>query len=146
MPSKSLEIRCTDLSELPNIASQIDNSWPSYSIWLLEGEMGAGKTTFSKAICAFWGVVDIVSSPTFSIINEYHTSFGEIIYHFDFYRIKDEEEAEDIGTTEYFYSGNRCLIEWPLKIPHLIPSKHLKIELLLGDGNERIFRITPYGE
>ena len=131
---------------LPLVVAQIHNSWPNYAIWLLEGEMGAGKTTFAKAICAFWGVAETVSSPTFSIVNEYQSANGEIIYHFDFYRIKDEAEAEDIGATEYFYSGKRCLIEWPIKIPHLIPSKHLKIELLLGDGNERIFRITPYGE
>ena len=141
-----MEIRCQDLNELQSVAAQIDNTWSSYSIWLLEGEMGAGKTTFAKVICAFWGVTETVSSPTFSIVNEYQSLKGEVIYHFDFYRIKDEEEAEEIGTTEYFYSGNRCLIEWPIKIPRLIPSKHLKIELLLGYGNERIFRITPYGE
>lgn len=140
-----MDLICPTIDFLPEIAKSIDYFGKEFKIWTLEGQMGAGKTTFSKAICQWWGVEDNVTSPTFSIINEYKSIDDEIIYHFDFYRLNHEEEAEDIGVSEYFYSGNRCLIEWPLKIPHLIPSKHLKIELLLGDGNERIFRLTPYG-
>jgi tRNA threonylcarbamoyladenosine biosynthesis protein TsaE len=141
-----MEICCHEINSLPFVAAQINDKYAEYVIWLLEGPMGAGKTTFAKAICASWGVSEMVNSPTFSILNEYQTVNGEVIYHFDFYRVKDEEEAEGIGATDFFYSGNRCLIEWALKIPNLIPSKHLKIELLLENGNERIFRITPYGE
>ena len=91
--------------------------------------MGAGKTTLIKVICKDLGVEDNVSSPTFSIINEYVSSEGESIYHFDFYRLKDEEEALDMGCEEFFYKNSLCFIEWPEKIPSLIPEEVLKVKI-----------------
>ena len=90
-------------------------------VWLFYGEMGAGKTTLIKALCQAWEVEDTVSSPTFALVNEYRTSKGQVVYHFDFYRIEDEEEATDIGLEEYFYSQRYCLVEWPTKIRNLLP-------------------------
>ncbi|NVO04349.1 MAG: tRNA (adenosine(37)-N6)-threonylcarbamoyltransferase complex ATPase subunit type 1 TsaE, partial [Bacteroidetes bacterium] len=93
------------------------------------GKMGAGKTTFIKAICLKLGVVDNISSPTFSIINEYKTSESETIYHFDFYRIKNISEAFDLGYEDYFYSNSFCFIEWPEKIEDLLPENCLKVSI-----------------
>lgn len=108
---------------------------------LFYGEMGAGKTTFIKAFCAALGVADAVSSPTFSIVNEYDSPKG-IIYHFDFYRLKNQMEALDIGLEEYLYSGNYCLIEWPEKIPDLLPESHLKILIEVLPNQQRKLTIT----
>lgn len=104
---------------------------------LLQGEMGVGKTTLIKAIAKQLGVKDMASSPTFSIVNEYGTGNGEIIYHFDLYRLNSEEEAYDMGLDEYFYSGNLCLIEWPEKTPNLIPLDHTSISIKQLPGNKR---------
>ena len=98
--------------------------------------MGAGKTTFIKAICRVIGVVDVVQSPTFSIINEYKTPGGESVYHFDFYRIKKTEEAFDIGYEDYIYSGSYCFIEWPELIAELLPPETIRVTL--SAGPERI--------
>src|ERR1700744_4853803 len=106
-------------------------------IFLFYGEMGAGKTTFIKSLCQVLGSTDNVSSPTFSIVNEYLLPAGAI-YHFDFYRLKNQAEALDIGCEEYFYSGNYCFIEWPEKIPDLLPEHFVKIEISINDGNERV--------
>ena len=97
--------------------------------------MGAGKTTFIKAICHELGVTDAVSSPTFSIVNEYiGANIG--VYHFDFYRLKNQNEALDMGYEEYFYSGHYCFIEWPEKIPDMLPAHYvsIKIEVLNDDA------------
>ncbi len=102
------------------------------NIWLLEGEMGAGKTTFVKEIVKELGTTATVTSPTFSIVNEYELS-NQYIYHFDFYRLKNEAEAYDIGVNEYFESGNLCLVEWPDKIPSLIPPHFFKIKFEIND-------------
>lgn len=93
------------------------------------GSMGAGKTTFIKAICNVLGVTDAVNSPTFAIVNEYLSADGENIYHFDFYRIKKLEEAFDIGYDNYFYSGNLCLIEWPELIEELLPDDAVRVHI-----------------
>lgn len=111
---------CKNLSELNVIAEQIAELLKNSNIVLFKGEMGAGKTTLISLICKYYGVTDNVSSPTFSIVNEYHTSEGEIIYHFDFYRINKLSEVYDLGYEDYFFSGNKCLIEWPEKIEPLI--------------------------
>lgn len=110
-------------------------------VWLFHGEMGSGKTTLIKAICKELGVEDMVSSPTFSIVNEYRSGRGNI-YHFDFYRIKNEAEAYDIGTDEYFYSGQYCFVEWPDKIPSLIPSAHVAITIQADDNEHRTIAIS----
>lgn len=93
------------------------------------GTMGAGKTTFIKAICNVLGVTDAVNSPTFAIVNEYLAADGSNIYHFDFYRIKKLEEAYDIGYENYFYSGNLCLIEWPELIEELLPDDAVRVHI-----------------
>jgi tRNA threonylcarbamoyladenosine biosynthesis protein TsaE len=98
--------------------------------------MGAGKTTFIKALCLQLGVTDTVSSPTFSIVNEYESPGGSV-YHFDFYRLKDQSEAFDLGYEDYLYSGQYCLIEWPEKIPDLIPPRVVKVNLELTDDDKR---------
>jgi tRNA threonylcarbamoyladenosine biosynthesis protein TsaE len=96
-------------------------------VWVLEGDLGVGKTTLAKAICKELGVKETMASPTFSIVNEYHDGQGKSIFHFDFYRLKKESEAYDIGVEEYFDSGNLCLLEWADRIPGLLPEKYFKI-------------------
>jgi tRNA threonylcarbamoyladenosine biosynthesis protein TsaE len=110
-------------------------------VWLFFGDMGAGKTTLIKAICAALNVEELVNSPTFSIINEYQAAAGKV-FHFDFYRIKNEAEAHEIGTEEYFYSGDYCFIEWPEKIPSLIPSAHVNISIQTEDNEHRTIAIS----
>jgi len=101
--------------------------------------MGVGKTTFIKALADRLGVKDMTSSPTFSLVNEYETQDGDILYHFDLYRLNSEEEAYDMGIDEYFYSGNLCLIEWPEKTPNLIPLDHTAITMKqLPDGRRHV--------
>lgn len=122
------------------------------TIWAFYGEMGAGKTTLIKAIAKRLRVEDNVHSPTFSIVNEYgcrlQNSIGasyDIIYHFDFYRIKNETEVLDIGIDEYFDSNKLCLIEWPQKIPSLLPENHLKIEISTTSHTSREIEISHHG-
>lgn len=109
-----------------------------FSIFLFQGEMGAGKTTVIKNLCTFMGVVDKVSSPTYSLVNEYQTELGEVVYHFDFYRINDEFEALDMGVEDYLNSSDLCLIEWPEKIQSLLPNKHLLIAIHEIDGKRKM--------
>jgi tRNA threonylcarbamoyladenosine biosynthesis protein TsaE len=130
------------LNEIAEWSKKLLIEYSDYKIWLFEGEMGAGKTTLIKEICHNLGVSQNVSSPTFSIVNEYVTLEKQTIYHFDFYRLKHETEALDIGADEYFNSGNLCLIEWPSKIPSLIPSQHITIHLDLIDANKRKLFVT----
>lgn len=111
------------LDSLPNAARQLIALARDYKLWAFYGEMGAGKTTLIKAICKELGVHESVSSPTFSLVNEYKTLDNHTIYHFDFYRIKSIEEVYDIGYEDYFYSGNLCLIEWPEKVEELITNE-----------------------
>ena len=106
---------------------------------LFNGEMGAGKTTFIKELCSALGVDDPMSSPTFSLVNEYETKNGEIVYHFDVYRLKNESEALDMGIEDYLYSGNWCFIEWAEKIPNLIPEAHSSITIkVLSNGKRQL--------
>jgi tRNA threonylcarbamoyladenosine biosynthesis protein TsaE len=115
-----------------------------YRVWLLHGEMGSGKTTFIKSLCQGLGVKDATSSPTFSIVNEYKTADDKKVYHFDFYRIKNEAEAYDIGTEEYFYSGNLCFIEWPEKIPSLIPPEHIDVSIVVENQKHRTIALSVH--
>jgi tRNA threonylcarbamoyladenosine biosynthesis protein TsaE len=117
------------LKDLNKVAEAFVKKAGNYKIWLFHGEMGSGKTTFIKTLCHTLGVTDTMSSPTFSIVNEYKTKDQQTIFHFDFYRIKNEAEAYDIGTEEYFYSGNYCFVEWPEKIPSLIPADRAEVEI-----------------
>ena len=108
------------------------------------GEMGAGKTTLIKAICYNLGIIDVTSSPSFSLINEYLSDDGKNVYHFDFYRINDIEEAYDIGYEDYFFSNNLCLIEWAEKIERILPGDHFKCNITILDTNSRLVEITKH--
>ena len=107
------------------------------SVIAFYGWMGAGKTTFCKAICNVLGVEDNVGSPTFTLVNEYAAEDGSPIFHFDFYRLDKPEEAFDIGVEEYFYSGELCLIEWPEKIEQILPDDCLKVQISVLDNGFR---------
>ena len=122
------------IDELESVANQIVAYNPNKVI-LFHGEMGVGKTTLIKQLCKTLGVNTTTSSPTFSLVNEYEITANQLVYHFDFYRLKNETEALDIGADDYFYSGNWCFIEWAEKIPNLIPDNHSIIHLeQLPDG------------
>lgn len=138
MPEKLGEVVINNLETLSRAAEEIiDLAAAEGKVWLFYGEMGAGKTTLIKAICEVWNVTDTVSSPTFSLVNEYRNQEEQIFYHFDFYRIKDEEEAWDIGTEDYFYSGNYCFVEWPERIEGLLPEEFIRIDIEAGEDNSR---------
>jgi len=126
------------ISELNETAKEIIATSKS-KILLFYGEMGVGKTTLIKEICKELEIKDVASSPTFSLVNEYHTASSEIVYHFDFYRIEDENEAYDIGIEDYLYADAWCLIEWPQNIENLLPLEATEIHLsVLENGNRTI--------
>ena len=126
------------LADLNQIAKDVISTSEN-KVLLFYGAMGVGKTTLIKEICKELGIEDVTNSPTFSLVNEYHTNHGDIVYHFDFYRIEDEEEAYDIGIEDYFYSDAWCLIEWPENIQNLLPLKSTEIHLTqLNDGLRNI--------
>lgn len=125
-------------NELITVAQELLDFANGSKFFIFEGEMAAGKTTFIKAFCETLGVEDVVSSPTFSIVNEYESKTG-LIYHFDFYRLKNLQEAYDIGYEEYFYGGEYCLIEWPSKIEELLPDQYVKVEITITGDQERNF-------
>jgi tRNA threonylcarbamoyladenosine biosynthesis protein TsaE len=130
--------------DLRRIANRMLTEAANYKVWLFSGEMGAGKTTFIKVLCSELGVVDSMSSPTFSIINEYATEDNGRVFHFDFFRIKSTAEAYDIGIEEYFYSGNYCFIEWPEKIVDLIPEVHAHVNITLESQSLRTIALTVH--
>jgi tRNA threonylcarbamoyladenosine biosynthesis protein TsaE len=136
-----MNITLNSLLDLEEAAKTLLDFNKQNKIFVFYGEMGAGKTTFIKAICAELGVRNTVSSPTFSIVNEYEGN-GQTIYHFDFYRIKTIQEAFDIGYEEYFYSGDICLIEWPEKVQELLPEHYVKVEITTIDLNTRTLTIS----
>jgi len=133
-----MKLTINHLSELSSAAKALLNFAGDQKLFIFEGEMGAGKTTFIKAFCEELGVEETVSSPTFSIVNEY-VAGGQVIYHFDFYRIKNLREAYDIGYEEYFYSGNICLIEWPERIAELLPDHYVKVQIEALSPEQRAF-------
>ena len=124
------------LKEISQIAEKIITS-AAYKTLLFYGEMGVGKTTLIKEICKQLGVEDVAHSPTFSLVNEYQTSNGEIVYHFDFYRIENEEEAYDMGIEDYLYSNNWCVIEWPENVENLLPLETVAIHISLLENGKR---------
>lgn len=138
---ENIKIEVKGLDSLAATAEKILKSAMDEQIFIFEGEMGAGKTTLIKSLAKALGVTELVSSPTFSIVNEYD-AHGKTIYHFDFYRIKNLQEAYDIGYEEYFYSGNICFIEWPEKIGELLPEHYLKIEIQVLNENDRVLSIS----
>jgi len=132
------QTQLSDLSALQKSARLLLNEFPDERIFAFYGAMGAGKTTFIKAICHELGSNDYVTSPTFALINEYSTSEGSVIYHFDFYRIKKLEEAFDLGYEDYIYSGNYCFIEWPEMIEQLLPEGIVEVRIKEGEKGVRL--------
>lgn len=126
------------IDQLELVAQQIIAQQPRKVI-LFHGEMGVGKTTLIKQLCKNLGVLGATSSPTFSLVNEYEITNNQLVYHFDFYRLKNEMEALDMGADDYFYSGNWCFIEWAEKIPNLVPEDHSVVSIeLLPDGKRML--------
>src|ERR1700712_1543225 len=121
------EITCISIDALDAVAREIIDFAGNIKIWTFNGEMGAGKTTLIKSICKLFGVKDSVSSPTYSLVNEYVYGPTNKIFHFDFYRINSESEALDIGFEDYIYTRQYCFIEWPSKVSSLLPAFILEI-------------------
>lgn len=130
--------------ELEKAARRIIDFAGEKKIWLFYGDMGSGKTTLIKAISKVYGIEDMVQSPTFSIVNEYRNTDDIIFYHFDFYRIKNETEALDVGVDEYFESQAYCFIEWPEKIPNLIPDDYLSIKIGINTETLRVINLNHH--
>jgi tRNA threonylcarbamoyladenosine biosynthesis protein TsaE len=136
-----MEIKIQSLDAIHEAAKQFIAAMGESTIFAFYGKMGAGKTTFVKAVCEELGVEDVINSPTFSIINEYRSSgSGELIYHFDFYRIKKEEEAFDFGYEDYFFSGALCFIEWPELIEDLLPEDAVKVSIEEQEDGSRLLK------
>ncbi|HJI19353.1 tRNA (adenosine(37)-N6)-threonylcarbamoyltransferase complex ATPase subunit type 1 TsaE [Alistipes sp.] len=129
------------LAELPDAAEEIIRSLGGRTIVAFRGEMGAGKTTLIREIAARLGSDDVVTSPTFAIINQYAAAEGRTLYHFDFYRIDRLEEAYDFGYEEYFDSGDLCLVEWPEKIEPLLPENTMNVRITALSEQERRIEI-----
>ncbi len=136
-----MEWSIRSLEELNEVADHFLAYVGNRKIFALYGPMGVGKTTFVKAVCRCLGVEDDVSSPTFAIVNEYVTSEGESLYHFDFYRVNSIEEAMDFGYEEYFYGGCRCFIEWPEKIDELLPEDIVNCTFTENQDGSRTLKV-----
>ncbi|MEN8117631.1 MAG: tRNA (adenosine(37)-N6)-threonylcarbamoyltransferase complex ATPase subunit type 1 TsaE [Bacteroidota bacterium] len=130
--------KVNSIAELDKAADKLIKTFPECRIFALYGKMGAGKTTFIQAICRALGSGDNVTSPTFALINEYNAANADSIFHFDFYRINDIEEAFDLGYEDYIYSGHYCLIEWPEMIEPLLPEKMVEVKIEVEDDDTRI--------
>jgi tRNA threonylcarbamoyladenosine biosynthesis protein TsaE len=134
-----MELKINNLEEISAVAEEfIRLAMQEDTVFAFNGQMGAGKTTFIKALCEALGVSEVVTSPTFSIVNEYRSDeTGELIYHFDFYRIKKIDEAYDMGCEDYFYSGAVCLIEWPELVEDLLPGNTVWVDIRVNDDDTR---------
>ena len=133
-------IKNYSLQQLPEIAKDV-LQFAEQNILLFYGEMGVGKTTLIKEIVKQLGISDNVSSPTFSLVNEYNSKKGDKVFHFDFYRIEREEEAMDMGIEEYFYSDSMCLVEWPNKVENLLPLKSVTITITANSDQQRTIEL-----
>lgn len=134
-----MEITIKSLDTIQEAAKEFINRMGEGKVFAFYGKMGAGKTTFIKALCETLGVKDVITSPTFSLINEYTDGKGNSIYHFDFYRIKKLEEVYDMGYEDYFYSGNLCLLEWPELIEEILPENVIKVMIEeQADGTRKL--------
>ena len=132
-----MKLTLKNLNNINDVARQFVEAIGNRTHIAFDGEMGAGKTTFIKAVCDELGVIDIVNSPTFSIVNDYATADGRHIYHFDFYRLKSPQEALDFGIEEYFASNSLCLMEWPEQIEPLLPDDTLQVTIAVGSDSSR---------
>ena len=134
------------IGEIDDVVKSVFEKHKDYKVWLMNGDMGAGKTTFVNALSKYLNVEGVTSSPTFSIVNEYETTKVGLIYHFDCYRIKDDFEVLDLGVEDYLNSGNYCFIEWPEKIVNFLPEECLEIEILQKDDYLRELVIREHGK
>ena len=138
----SMEIKITSLDNLREAAKQFIAAMEDNTVFAFYGKMGAGKTTFIKAICEELGVTDVINSPTFAIVNEYRSDeTGELIYHFDFYRIKKLDEVYDMGYEDYFYSGALCFIEWPELVEEVLSGDAVKVTIEEVEDGTRSVRL-----
>ena len=133
-----LRLTFNQIDQLPEVAKRLLAEFPDERFYAFFGSMGVGKTTLIKEICAQLGVEQNVCSPTFAIVNEYADRDGEPVYHFDFYRLKNLDEAYDIGYEEYFYSGCWCFTEWTEKIEPLLPDRYLRIDIVEQNGTRTL--------
>lgn len=136
-------VKITTLKAIGKAAKELIEQFPQQRVFAFYGKMGAGKTTIIQAVCRELGTHDNITSPTFALVNEYKTIEGDSIFHFDFYRIKEMEEAFDMGYEDYFYSGNYCLIEWPEKIKPLLPQEHVTVNIEVEEKEIRHITATP---
>jgi len=136
-----MTLEIPSLDQIHQTARQFIQAMDGKTIFAFYGSMGAGKTSFIKAICEELGVTDIITSPTFAIVNEYALPDGDSVYHFDFYRINKTEEAFDLGYEEYFYSGRYCFIEWPEKIESLLPEDCTMVRIEEMEDGKRVISI-----
>lgn len=138
-------IRIDSLEKIQEAAREFVASMGDNTVFAFYGKMGAGKTTFIKAVCQELGVTDNITSPTFAIVNEYRSDLaGELIYHFDFYRIKKLDEVYDMGYEDYFYSGAICFIEWPELIEDLLPGNTIKVSIEEVENGARILTMEDF--
>jgi tRNA threonylcarbamoyladenosine biosynthesis protein TsaE len=138
-----LTIRINTLADLEAASRQFVEAMGDNTVFAFYGKMGAGKTTFIKEVCTLLGVTDNITSPTFAIVNEYRSDIaGELIYHFDFYRIKKLEEVYDLGYEDYFYSGALCFIEWPELIEELLPGNTVKVTIEEEADGARVLTLS----
>ena len=135
-----MEIRINSLDTIHEAAKDFIKGMGDGKVFAFYGKMGAGKTTFIKALCEVLGVKDVITSPTFAIINEYTDGNNNPIYHFDFYRIKKLEEVYDMGYEDYFYSGNLCLLEWPELVEDVLPENVIKVTIEEQSDGSRLLR------
>ncbi|MBP7985202.1 MAG: tRNA (adenosine(37)-N6)-threonylcarbamoyltransferase complex ATPase subunit type 1 TsaE [Bacteroidaceae bacterium] len=132
-----MEIKIDKLENIHQAAKEFIEAMGDGNVFAFYGKMGAGKTTFIKAVCECLGVEDVITSPTFAIVNEYRSQTSELIYHFDFYRIKKLDEVYDMGYEDYFYSGALCFIEWPELIEELLPEDAIKVTISEQEDGSR---------
>ncbi len=138
-----MTINIPNLAALPEAAKAFVQAMGEHTVFAFYGQMGAGKTTFITAICEALGIDDVVNSPTFSLVNEYRSdTTGELVYHFDFYRIEKLEEVYDMGYEDYFYSGAVCLIEWPELIEDVLPADAVRVEISENEDGSRTVKLS----
>ena len=133
-----MDVEILHIEQLPQVALSLLSTFPDERFFAFFGKMGVGKTTLIKELCLELGVEDNVCSPTFAIVNEYSDRNSDPVYHFDFYRMKSQAEAYDIGYEEYFYSGNYCFTEWTEKIEELLPEHYVRVEITETNGTRHL--------
>jgi len=137
-----MEIIIKDKRHLHTAAKQLLEHSADKKIFAFYGSMGAGKTTIIKAVCEYLGAIDIVSSPTFTLVNEYKTNAGESIFHIDFYRIKKQEEVYDFGIEEYLTGESYCFMEWPELIEEILPDETVRVRISVDENEQRLLLIS----